>query len=102
MRILEKVKSEYNVPITSDVHDVIQCKYAGDILDIIQIPAFLCRQTDLLLEAGKTGKIVNIKKAQFLNGGDMVHVVAKVASTGNQKIILTEREVITGCQRSCS
>lgn len=91
LKILEEVKKKVGVFITTDIHESWQAGPAGEIADIIQIPAFLCRQTDLLLEAGKTGKIVNIKKAQFLGGMEMVHPAKKVESTGNTKIILTER-----------
>jgi 2-dehydro-3-deoxyphosphooctonate aldolase (KDO 8-P synthase) len=91
LKILEKVKKSTGALITTDIHESHQAKPVGEIVDIIQIPAFLCRQTDLLVEAGKTGKIVNIKKAQFIAGKDMVYPVNKVESTGNKNILLTER-----------
>jgi len=89
--ILAAVKEKYQLPITTDIHESSQAAPVGAIVDILQIPAFLCRQTDLLLAAGKTNKIVNIKKAQFLSGQDMQFPAEKVASTGNNKILLTER-----------
>jgi len=96
LRILEKVKTEFELPITTDIHEPNQAKIVSEVVDILQIPAFLCRQTDLLLEAGKTDKIVNIKKAQFLDGKDMIFPVQKVLSTGNNKIMLTERGSMFG------
>jgi 2-dehydro-3-deoxyphosphooctonate aldolase (KDO 8-P synthase) len=91
LRILAKIKSELRLPILTDIHDASQAAPAAEVADILQIPAFLARQTDLLLAAGKTGRIINIKKAQFLSPWDMGNVAEKVASSGNQKIILTER-----------
>jgi 2-dehydro-3-deoxyphosphooctonate aldolase (KDO 8-P synthase) len=91
LAILEKVKKKFSVPILTDIHEPGQAKSAAEVCDILQIPAFLCRQTDLLVAAGKTKKIVNIKKAQFLSGNDMSHPVKKVLSTGNKEILLTER-----------
>lgn len=91
LRILAKVKSELNLPVVSDVHDVTQVAQAAEVLDVIQIPAFLCRQTDLLVAVGNTGKVVNVKKGQFLAPGDMKNAVGKVESTGNSQIALTER-----------
>lgn len=91
LRILEKVKKELDVYLTTDIHETYQAVPTAEVVDIIQIPAFLCRQTDLVVAAGKTGKIVNIKKAQFLTGADMIHPAKKVESTGNHQIILTER-----------
>lgn len=96
LKILQEVRSEFDLPIVSDVHTVEEARAAGEVLDILQIPAFLCRQTDLLIAAGETGKVVNIKKGQFLAPWDMEHVVKKVASTGNQKILVTERGVSFG------
>jgi len=98
LRILAKIKSELKLPILSDVHDVSQVQPAAEVCDVLQIPAFLARQTDLLLAAGKTGRIVNVKKAQFLSPWDMGNVAEKVASTGNTKIILTERGASFGYQ----
>ena len=91
LRILQKVKSEIGVPALSDVHAPEEAAAAAEVLDILQIPAFLCRQTDLLLAAGRTGKAVNVKKGQFLAPWDMVNVVEKLESTGNKNILLTER-----------
>ena len=84
------------LPVLTDVHDAAQARDAGAVVDVIQIPAFLCRQTDLLLAAGATGAVVNIKKGQFLAPWDMANVAAKVASTGNERILLTERGVSFG------
>lgn len=89
--ILKEIKVDVGVPILSDVHSVEEIKQAAEVLDILQIPAFLCRQTDLLIAAGKTGKIVNIKKGQFLSPENMGQVVKKVEHTGNKEILLTER-----------
>jgi len=89
--MLAKVKEKYQLPITTDIHESQQAAPVAEVADILQIPAFLCRQTDLLLAAAKTNKIVNIKKAQFLSGQDMQFPAEKVASTGNPKILLTER-----------
>jgi 2-dehydro-3-deoxyphosphooctonate aldolase (KDO 8-P synthase) len=91
LRILGRVKGEVGVPVISDVHSVSEVARAAEVLDVIQIPAFLCRQTDLLVEAGRTGRPINVKKGQFLAPWDMVHVVEKITSTGNDQIILTER-----------
>jgi len=91
LRILERVKNEFELPVISDVHDVTQVAAAAEVLDIIQIPAFLSRQTDLLVEVGLSKKVVNIKKGQFLAPWDMEHGIKKVASTGNEQILLTER-----------
>jgi len=91
LEILARVKEKFNVPVTSDIHEPNQAELAGEVLDIIQIPAFLCRQTDLLVAAAKTGKIVNVKKGQFLAPWDMKNVVVKLKESGNDKILLTER-----------
>ena len=91
LRILENVKKQFNCPVLTDVHTTDQCDVVSTIVDIIQIPAFLCRQTDLLVSAGKSGAIINIKKGQFLAPWDMKYVAAKVESTKNYKILLTER-----------
>ena len=90
LRVLETVRAT-GLPVLTDVHDAGQAREAGAVVDVIQIPAFLCRQTDLLLAAGETGAVVNIKKGQFLAPWDMANVAAKVASTGNERILLTER-----------
>jgi 2-dehydro-3-deoxyphosphooctonate aldolase (KDO 8-P synthase) len=91
LRILAKIKNELQLPILTDIHEAAQAGPAAEVADVLQIPAFLARQTDLLVAAGKTGKIINVKKAQFLSPWDMGNVAEKVASSGNQKIILTER-----------
>jgi 2-dehydro-3-deoxyphosphooctonate aldolase (KDO 8-P synthase) len=94
--ILKAVKTDFHIPITSDVHTVGEMAAAADILDMIQIPAFLCRQTDLLIAAGETGKPVNIKKGQFLAPWDIKQVVKKIESTGNRLIWITERGTMFG------
>ena len=96
LRILEKVKNEFNLPITTDIHESQQAAALAEVVDIIQIPAFLCRQTDLLIATAKTDKIVNIKKAQFLDGKDMIYPASKVKESGNNKIMLTERGSMFG------
>lgn len=94
--ILSKIKSELNIPVLSDVHSIDQVEAASEILDIIQIPALLCRQTDLLLAAARTGKVVNIKKGQFVAPWDVANIVDKVTSAGNRKILITERGTMFG------
>lgn len=96
LKILSKVKSEFNIPVLSDVHCKGEVEEAASVLDVIQIPAFLSRQTDLIVAAAKTGKAVNIKKGQFLAPWDMKNVIKKIESAGNKKIILTERGVSFG------
>jgi 2-dehydro-3-deoxyphosphooctonate aldolase (KDO 8-P synthase) len=96
LRVLSRIKRELNIPLLSDVHCQEQVKPAAEVLDIIQIPAFLCRQTDLLLAAGKTGKAINIKKGQFLAPADVLPIIKKVESTGNNNILITERGVSFG------
>jgi 2-dehydro-3-deoxyphosphooctonate aldolase (KDO 8-P synthase) len=91
LKILNNVKEKFNLPILTDVHTKEEIKKAADVADILQIPAFLSRQTELLLEAGNSGRVVNIKKGQFLAPQDMKHIIEKVESTGNNKILLTER-----------
>ena len=91
LAILAETKRRYGVPTLTDVHSPEEARAAADAVDVLQIPAFLCRQTDLLLAAGKSGRVVNIKKGQFLAPWDMGHAAAKVASTGNRRILLTER-----------
>lgn len=95
LAILERIKKEYQVPIVTDVHESVQCKAVGEVADILQIPAYLSRQTDLLVAAAKTGRIVNIKKAQFMAPEDMQGAVDKVTPT-NEKILLTERGTMFG------
>ncbi len=96
LKILEQVKLEFNLPILTDVHESNQCQAVGSVVDVIQIPAFLCRQTDLLIAAAKTKKIVNIKKGQFLAPWDMKQVVNKIIKFGNKSILLTERGTTFG------
>jgi 2-dehydro-3-deoxyphosphooctonate aldolase (KDO 8-P synthase) len=91
LRILDAIKTRTGLPILTDVHDVSQVGPVAEVCDVLQIPAFLCRQTDLLVAAGKSGRVVNIKKGQFLSPWDISNAAEKVASTGNTKIILTER-----------
>ena len=88
---LAAVRERFRVPVLTDVHDAAQCDAVAEAVDILQIPAFLCRQTDLLHAAGETGRAVNVKKGQFLAPWDMQHVAAKIAETGNESILLTER-----------
>ena len=89
--ILAQVRQTFGCPVITDIHDAAQCAPVAELVDVLQIPAFLCRQTDLLLAAGKTGKPINIKKGQFLAPWDMKNVAAKIASTGNDQIMLCER-----------
>lgn len=96
LAVLARIKRELDVPLLSDVHAVDEVATAAEVLDVIQIPAFLCRQTDLLLAAAATGKPVNVKKGQFLAPWDVAHVVAKIAATGNRRVLLTERGVMFG------
>jgi 2-dehydro-3-deoxyphosphooctonate aldolase (KDO 8-P synthase) len=95
LKVLEAVRA-MGMPVLTDIHDADQARAAAAVVDVIQIPAFLCRQTDLLLAAGETGAVINIKKGQFLAPEGMANVSAKVASTGNDKILLTERGVSFG------
>ena len=96
LKILAKAKERFDVPVLTDIHTNEEVTEAAQVADILQIPAFLCRQTDLLVEAGKSGKIVNVKKGQFLAPGDMKHAVQKIVSTGNKNIMLTERGTTFG------
>jgi 2-dehydro-3-deoxyphosphooctonate aldolase (KDO 8-P synthase) len=91
LAVLRKIKQRYRVPLLTDIHEAEQAAPAGEVCDVLQVPAFLSRQTDLLLAAGRTGRVVNLKKGQFLSPWDMGNAVEKVRSTGNRKIILTER-----------
>jgi 2-dehydro-3-deoxyphosphooctonate aldolase (KDO 8-P synthase) len=90
-RILKKVRDTVGVPVLTDVHDAHDCARVGEAVDVLQIPAFLCRQTDLLVAAAKTGRVVNVKKGQFVAPADMRHAVNKVREAGNDKVVLTER-----------
>ncbi len=98
LRVLKKIRDELGVPVLTDVHEVAQVGPTAEVCDVLQIPAFLCRQTDLLVAAGKSGRAVNIKKGQFLSPQEMAHAVEKVASTGNRRILLTERGTSFGYQ----
>lgn len=91
LRILQKVKNTYNIPVATDIHESWQAEPVGKVVDIVQIPAFLCRQTDLLVAAAKTGKCINIKKAQFLAPWDMKNCLQKVVESGNSNVMLCER-----------
>ncbi|HQT90436.1 MAG TPA: 3-deoxy-8-phosphooctulonate synthase [Candidatus Kryptobacter bacterium] len=91
LRILAEVKREFDLPVLTDVHSEMEVEAAAEVADVLQIPAFLCRQTDLLQAAGRTGKVVNIKKGQFMAPEDMKHQAEKVESVGNPKVLLTER-----------
>ena len=91
LKILEKVKERFGVPVFTDVHSPEEAREAAEVCDVIQIPAFLCRQTDLLVAAGKTKAVINIKKGQFMAPWDMKHAVEKIVSTGNTNILLTDR-----------
>ncbi len=96
MEILCKVKEEFSIPLLTDVHSELEVPVVADVVDVLQIPAFLSRQTDLLVAAGRTGKVVNIKKGQFLAPEDMQNAAEKVLSTGNERILLTERGATFG------
>ena len=96
IEIFDRIKKEFNVPIITDVHSVLECNQIKDHVDIIQIPAFLCRQTDLLIAAANTNKIINVKKGQFLAPRDMINVVNKITDSGNENILLTERGACFG------
>ena len=89
--IFDKIKKEVGVPVLTDVHTAEQCSILAEHVDVLQIPAFLCRQTDILIAAAKTGKIINVKKGQFLAPWDMVNVIKKIEDTGNKNILITER-----------
>lgn len=96
LAVLATVKAELGCPVLTDIHTPDQCATVAEVADVLQIPAFLCRQTDLLLAAGETGAVINVKKGQFLAPWDMPNVVAKIESTGNHRIMLTERGVSFG------
>jgi 2-dehydro-3-deoxyphosphooctonate aldolase (KDO 8-P synthase) len=96
LRILAKVKESLGLPVLSDIHSIEQITPAAEVLDVLQIPAFLCRQTDLLIAAAKCGRVINVKKGQFLAPWDMKNVAGKLAASGNENIILTERGVSFG------
>jgi 2-dehydro-3-deoxyphosphooctonate aldolase (KDO 8-P synthase) len=96
LRILAKVKQSLGLPVLSDIHSIEQIAPAAEVLDVLQIPAFLCRQTDLLIAAARSGRVINVKKGQFLAPWDMKNVAGKLAASGNENIILTERGVSFG------
>jgi len=96
LRVLAEIKKEFSLPILSDVHRISEISAAKRVLDIIQIPAFLCRQTDFIVEVAKSSRVVNIKKGQFLAPWDIVNVVEKIASAGNRRILITERGTMFG------
>jgi 2-dehydro-3-deoxyphosphooctonate aldolase (KDO 8-P synthase) len=98
LRILGEIKADLKLPILTDIHEAAQAAPAGEVVDILQIPAFLARQTDLLVAAGKTERVINVKKPQFVSPADMKNVVEKISSTGNTNIILTERGSSFGYQ----
>ena len=89
--IFDKIRNNLNIPVLTDIHAIDQCEIVSNHVDILQIPAFLCRQTDLLVAAAKTGKIINVKKGQFLAPWDMINVTKKLEDSGNQNILVTER-----------
>jgi 2-dehydro-3-deoxyphosphooctonate aldolase (KDO 8-P synthase) len=96
LKILSRIREELSVPVISDVHCRSEIPFAAEVLDVIQIPAYLCQQTDMVVEAAKTGKVLNIKKGQFMAPWDMEKICRKAASAGNDKIILTERGTVMG------
>ncbi|MGC1879297.1 MAG: 3-deoxy-8-phosphooctulonate synthase [Rhabdochlamydiaceae bacterium] len=96
LKILERVKQEFGIPILTDVHSPEEAIAAGQVCDVLQIPAFLCRQTDLIVAAAKTGAVINVKKGQFMAPWDMHNVVEKIIAAGNEKIILTDRGTTFG------
>lgn len=96
LEILADIRAKYALPVLTDVHEREHCALVAEVVDVLQIPAFLCRQTDLLLAAGATGRVINVKKGQFLAPWDMMNVVTKIVSTDNNRILLTERGVSFG------
>ncbi len=91
LTVFEKIKAEFSIPVLTDVHESYQCAEVGSVVDVLQIPAYLCRQTDLLVAAAKTGRVVNVKKGQFLAPWDMKHVAEKLVESGNPNVMLTDR-----------
>ena len=98
LEILKKIGNRFNIPVTTDIHTTEEAEIAANYVDILQIPAFLCRQTELLVAAAKTGKTINIKKGQFLSPESMIHAINKVKESGNSNILLTERGTMLGYQ----
>ena len=98
LKILQKVRENLQIPIVTDIHSEKEAEFAASVVDVLQIPAFLCRQTELLCAAGKTGKVINIKKGQFLSPDAMKYAAQKVVETGNKKVMLTERGTTFGYQ----
>jgi len=98
LQILAQIRKQYGIPVVTDIHEALEAALAAEYVDMLQIPAFLCRQTDLLLAAGRTGKYVNVKKGQFVAPESMAHAVEKIRQTGNQNILLTERGTTFGYQ----
>lgn len=96
LKILERIKKEFDIPVLTDVHSPEEAAAAGEVCDILQIPAFLCRQTDLIVAAAKTGAVINVKKGQFMAPWDMQNVVDKIVAAGNEKILLTDRGTTFG------
>ena len=96
LKVLKEIKEELGLPVLSDIHSIEQVASAAKVLDVIQIPAFLCRQTDLLVEAGRTGKVINVKKGQFMSPDGMKNVIDKIEYSGNRRILLTERGTTFG------
>ena len=96
LAVYAEIRETLGLPVLSDVHEIDQCAPAAEVIDVLQIPAFLCRQTDLIVAAARTGRVVNIKKGQFLAPGDMQHVVAKALAAGNPNVLATERGVSFG------
>ncbi|MCF0186288.1 MAG: 3-deoxy-8-phosphooctulonate synthase, partial [Bacteroidaceae bacterium] len=96
LQMLADIKAQYGLKLLTDIHESCQAEPVGQVVDVLQIPAFLCRQTDLLVAAARTGKVVNIKKAQFLSGEDMKYPVQKVIDSGNPHVWLTERGNVCG------
>jgi 2-dehydro-3-deoxyphosphooctonate aldolase (KDO 8-P synthase) len=94
--IFAEIRAQLGVPVLTDVHEADQCTQLAEVVDVLQIPAFLCRQTDLLVAAAKTGRVINVKKGQFLAPWDMTHVVAKITGAGNPNVLVTERGVSFG------
>jgi 2-dehydro-3-deoxyphosphooctonate aldolase (KDO 8-P synthase) len=96
LKILRRIKNELNLPITTDIHEKNQAELVAQVADLIQIPAFLCRQTDLILEVARMGKAVNVKKGQFIAPWDVIYIIEKAASVGNERVIITERGFVFG------